>query len=268
MLSGSLGRDAGTNGVYFQNYEQGPASGKQASDANADFQIIQMGANIIDQSDADSYPTEIHFADANNGSAETQFFGIENLPYLQRVFAKTLYNAFTDTTSSDPNQMVAGWFMAELWNPHQNWGMTAATTPTQFKFCGGGPTQMWDSATTQLVPTYLETSGSINFTVPASSTICREVTLLSNDSTNGTYLAPTSITSGSNGTNDPYGTGLVAGLYRRGCRWALHRRWQHECSRGVGRVLAPGLQRLSGVSGPDRELPDLHHHEKSDGPAK
>ncbi len=40
-----------------------------------DYQLIPLGANLIDQYDADSYPTAIFF------NSRT-FYGVENLPYL------------------------------------------------------------------------------------------------------------------------------------------------------------------------------------------
>ena len=199
ILSGSLGKDAGANGQYFVNYEEGPASGLQGDDQNSDVQLIRIGANIIDQYDTDSYPTEIRF---NNAS----YYGIENLPYLQKVIAKT---AHPDPNTNDNS--VVGWYMAELWNPHQEANVSGA--PTEFRFRGEGLSTVWtpiagggESAGT---PIDLAQSGSINFT--ATSSQLREPTLLSND---GAYrnIAPSSIVSGPNGQNDAWG-GAVAGLY-------------------------------------------------------
>ena len=199
MLSGSLGKDAGANGQYFVNYEEGPASGLQADDQNSDAQIIRVGANIIDQYDSDSYPTEIRF---NNASS----YGIENLPYLQKVIGKTAH--------PDPNTQenwIVGWYMAELWNPHQEGNVSGA--PTEFRFRGDGLSTVWtpiagggESAGTAI---NLAQSGSIAFT--ATSSQLREPTLLSND---GAYrnVAPSSIVSGPNGQNDAW-SGAVAGLY-------------------------------------------------------
>ena len=214
ILKGSLGRDAGKNGTFYQNYEEGPASGIQSDAQNVDYQIIQIGANIIDQSDADSYPTEIHFHDAN-----TAFYGIENLPYLQRVFAKTLYPV------TDPKTKIKylnGYYMAEVWNPHGTSGTTAATTPVNFRFLGQGLTEMWcenpgpsDTPYEPGPPTDLSASGHIDFQASASATL-REPTLVSND--NGfTHVVPV-IVSGTNGSDDPYGNGspsggTIAGLF-------------------------------------------------------
>ena len=53
-------------------------------DISVDAAIIQLGANIIDQFDQDSYPTRILFDDGS-GKQPREFRGIENLPYIYRV---------------------------------------------------------------------------------------------------------------------------------------------------------------------------------------
>jgi Tfp pilus assembly protein PilX len=199
MLSGSLGKDAGANGQYFVNYEEGPASGLQSDDQNGDAQIIRIGANIIDQYDTDGYPTEIRFSNASS-------YGIENLPYLQKVIGKTAH--------PDPNTQansVVGWYMAELWNPHQEG--TATGAPTEFRFRGVGLSTVWtpvagggESSGTTID---LAQSGYVDFT--ATSAQLREPTLLSDDNGYRT-IAPSAVVSGSNGQNDAWGR-AVAGPY-------------------------------------------------------
>jgi hypothetical protein len=207
ILSGSLGKDAGVTGTYFVNYEEGPASGLNTQDANADYQIIQIGANIIDQYDADSYPTEIRF-----GNPPTSFYGIENLPHFQRVFAKTL-SPDKDASGKNVPKQVGGWLMAEVWNPHQDVGYTAATTPNSFRFRGQGLVQMFHrkaDGTTDLGPVQdLSQSGYVDFST--SATTFRDPTCLSRDSTL-VRSVDCSPTSGSNGTNDPFLSHLVVGL--------------------------------------------------------
>jgi hypothetical protein len=69
---------------------------------SVDYQIIQIGANIIDQYDADGYPTRIVFDDGSSlGSAEFQ--GVENLPYLSTVVNGILQVAKPLPTSGDSN---------------------------------------------------------------------------------------------------------------------------------------------------------------------
>ncbi|HEV3271029.1 MAG TPA: hypothetical protein VGZ93_02505 [Candidatus Methylacidiphilales bacterium] len=213
ILSGSLGRDAGSNGTYYVDWEEGPASGVQTSDQNIDFQVIQLGANIIDQSDTDSYPTEIHFADPNNSNAETPFYGIENLPYIQRIFARMLGN-YTNASASPPQTGIAGWYMAELWNPHQNSGYTdTSSIPTQFRFIGSGPTAMFVPGPPVVNSTSIDlaNSGYLQFTVNpiTSPTLYRDPTLL----TTGSVAPAPTVVSGTNGPDDAYGNGVLSGLY-------------------------------------------------------
>ncbi len=230
MLSGSLGRGAGAVGTYATSVspsgsEEGPASGLDANDTNKDLQIIQIGANIIDQYDSDSFPTEIWF---NNSATNlpVYVYGIENLPYLHRVIAKTLQIIY-----SNP-QYLYGCYMAEIWNPHQ--APATLPLPTQFQFAGEGQAQMWgyynsnDSnnvtstwtvASVSLDPgTSNGGSGYLAFTVPSTGSL-RDPTFLTNDSGNSPYLVPTTV-SGTNGTNNPSGWGppslpanTVCGLY-------------------------------------------------------
>lgn len=82
-------------------------------DLNPWYQIIQIGANIIDQYDGDSFPTRINF----NGKI---FVGIESLPYLSRV-AETPYRL--------PSGDVAMWYLPEVWNPESRAG-SPGPTPT------------------------------------------------------------------------------------------------------------------------------------------
>ncbi len=53
-------------------------------DGYIDFQIFQIGANLIDQYDADSYPTTIHTTAGTSGDTRParNISGVENIPYL------------------------------------------------------------------------------------------------------------------------------------------------------------------------------------------
>ena len=199
ILIGSLGRDAGATGTYNVDFEEGPSSGVEAEDRNADYQIIRIGANIIDQYDSDSYPTEIRFNNAN-----TVFYGVENLPYIQRVFAKTLYS---EPITEAPK--ISGWYMAELWNPHQDFGYASAAPPSEFRFRGEGPSKMWTldaNGAEAAGPTlYLRDSGSVSVASTATVTF-REPTLI------GTNVASVA-NDGPNGINapEPATIGLYSG---------------------------------------------------------
>ena len=52
-------------------------------DKMVDYQVLQIMANLIDQQDADSYPTVIQIYNNSSGSYYT-FYGVEDLPYFYR----------------------------------------------------------------------------------------------------------------------------------------------------------------------------------------
>ncbi len=52
-----------------------PVNGEVGIDGSVNYQILQIGAALIDQYDEDSYPSRIHFD-------SREFYGIENVPYL------------------------------------------------------------------------------------------------------------------------------------------------------------------------------------------
>lgn len=111
--------------------------------AQEKYQIAQIIANMIDQYDADNYPTEIVL----NGE---HFYGIENLPYIHAVADTALrsapgaisFPASSAATSAVGNPLnsifqayVHRWVTVSLWNPHQN-SIYAGTTGTgAFRVC-------------------------------------------------------------------------------------------------------------------------------------
>lgn len=106
VLNGSLGVGSGP-GDTFVTHE-----GRYYDTTNglsADNQIIQIGANIIDQADLDSIPTLISFATNAYATA-----GIENLPYLNKLVFKPYW------TQVGSKYHFEAWLLPSLWNPHQN----------------------------------------------------------------------------------------------------------------------------------------------------
>ncbi len=86
-------------------------------DPNTYYQIIRIGANIIDQWHADNYPTTITF----NGN---DFYGIADLPYINQLFLKT---------ASDSKTYVKAWCYPQLWNPHQAPATASSASPSSFR---------------------------------------------------------------------------------------------------------------------------------------
>ena len=115
VLNGSLGKSSGASN---NGSTLGAISG---ADGNKCYQIIQIGANLIDQADSDSYPTTIIFNDI-------PFYGIEDLPYFNKILFK---NYAATKTGNHYNPPYHVYLLYELWNPHQAASTSAA--PTQFR---------------------------------------------------------------------------------------------------------------------------------------
>ena len=119
ICAGSIGKGAATS-----ENSGGTTSAKQPAyagiyqhtmDTTTDYQILQIGANIIDQFDVDGFPTWIQF---NNGSAYgvKDIFGVEDLPYLYGTVTNALEVAlpsplptagnYADTREVDPDTAV------------------------------------------------------------------------------------------------------------------------------------------------------------------
>jgi len=115
-------------------------AGNYVVNAQSMYQIIQIGANVIDQYSSDNFPTEIVL---NN----QHFYGIKNLPYfnglgtaalrISPTAAGSLQSANSpDITGNAANQAyVHQWFTFALWNPHQNAANPPASGPTVFRIC-------------------------------------------------------------------------------------------------------------------------------------
>ena len=155
--AGSLGKACLGAGVAVNYCYQVPR------DTNVNEQIIQIGANIIDQFDADGYPTRIFYAGATGGGRE--FRGVEDLPYIFRVRThgiqvaapdpilnsginsfgtKSVETCFDesagtvwDSTSSSwrpfrSSGMIAMILLPEIWNPHDGSRALPSFGPAEF----------------------------------------------------------------------------------------------------------------------------------------
>ncbi len=75
-------------------------------DSAGDYQVLQIMANLIDQSDTDSYPTVIQIA---AGSVMRTFRGIEDLPYFYRYHQLTVVTQLPSPLLSNSNAI--NWHM-------------------------------------------------------------------------------------------------------------------------------------------------------------
>ncbi|MES2310348.1 MAG: hypothetical protein V4507_15955, partial [Verrucomicrobiota bacterium] len=75
-------------------------------DANKDYQIIRIGANIIDQFDSNHEPTVIRFS-------TEEFYGLEDLPYINKMAQRPEHIV---GATSPPFYL---YILPELWNNHR-----------------------------------------------------------------------------------------------------------------------------------------------------
>jgi hypothetical protein len=118
ILSGSVGLGSGADVAHTRTfvasdaryYDTDPANNRYLS---SDYQIVQIGANIISQWDSTgNIPTFIAFGiDASGGGQPYELGGIKNLPYLNKLVFKPAWTS---------NTQFAAWLVPSLWNPHQN----------------------------------------------------------------------------------------------------------------------------------------------------
>jgi hypothetical protein len=91
-------------------------SGNQTYDANADLQILKIGANIIDSGDRDNYPTRIAM---DFGGLGIEMAGIEDLPYFHSLWMSGLQR-YDLTNPASPMLTDADIFWSPLFiNPHR-----------------------------------------------------------------------------------------------------------------------------------------------------
>ena len=107
ILNGSVGLGSGAGNVRTFVAAEGKYY-DTTNNLSSDYQIMQIGANIIDQWDSDNVPTFINF-----GNPANELAGIENLPYLNKLVFKPYW-------TQGGNSAFDAWLVPSLWNPHQN----------------------------------------------------------------------------------------------------------------------------------------------------
>ncbi len=153
ILVGSLGKAAAKNHAGMEGWSHDPASFAQLRDKDPTNQILEIGANILDQYDPDSFPTLIKIGTLNTAAPGLEPFvptfiarGIENLPYLTRLHWRAVPNAgdppsprvagVSEITANLSSFLEDGFHCGttsliafpELWNPHLPPARPANTT--------------------------------------------------------------------------------------------------------------------------------------------
>jgi hypothetical protein len=97
------------------------------SDKNIARQVLQIGANLIDQFDENNDPTVIRRPDTRKWSGvepDPDIAGVENTPFIQLIAPSVFRNLTASSgTGSDGLPVfptATGYYQFQLWNPHQN----------------------------------------------------------------------------------------------------------------------------------------------------
>jgi len=85
---------------------------EKARDSLQNLHALQIGANIIDQSDANDIPQRLQFPSGIPGDY-LSVFGVENLPYISQI-------ALVGWRPTDDRALFQVWALFDVWNPHQN----------------------------------------------------------------------------------------------------------------------------------------------------
>lgn len=144
----SLGKQHGGN-----DFAPSPTLLSVGVDGQVDYQVMQIGAAILDQYDADSFPTRILFDDDAALAYRRLFFGVEDIPYLygwmsswyrlRQIAQNEIDPAFLPPTGSgDTLPYETGVLLQPiLWNPHAALILPAASGPSQFEVVAGDVAQ-------------------------------------------------------------------------------------------------------------------------------
>lgn len=125
ILSGSVGLGSSGANTFVM---------AEAKYSNADHQIIQIGANIIDAWDTDNIPSFINFGG-------NELAGVENLPYLSKI---VYYFWLSNHGNQGDHDEWSAWLVPSLWNPHQNAASAPSDQDVRFVMTSGSVTGWLD----------------------------------------------------------------------------------------------------------------------------
>jgi hypothetical protein len=146
---GCLGKGAATNHTIGASapYPSWVDVNQYDIDTNTDFQVLQIGANIMDQFSSAAYPIHIQYSGlAASGLTSTtwNFYGDDNLPYLYRARTVAIVNGSATYTETGASGSVTAnrdnaLLLPEIWNPHDpnsnnNNTSSSYVGPTNFRF--------------------------------------------------------------------------------------------------------------------------------------
>ena len=152
ISAGSLAKSAMSS--HSQGDSDDPATLNHMKDRRLDFQVLDIGANLIDQYDSDSFPTIIKMqSPVDVGMPNLPLYvarGVEDLPYFYRFHWRGIRDGVhpTNLTTSLPRPMdvtttlgtyatfnggcISIMGFPEIWNPHALNGQAGAS-PREFR---------------------------------------------------------------------------------------------------------------------------------------
>ena len=241
ILSGSLGIGSGTGNLPTFV----AAEGKYYDTTNSlssDYQIIQIGANIINQWDSGNVPLFFNFYD-NTGNYELA--GIKNLPYLNKLVFEPRWTTIHVGHGNPDTYQFDCWVLPSLWNPHQN--AASASGTVQISMTSGALsaiTTVPNITTSAIVASPTPISMTVNanaFAIPSAPTTAGSIVgsiSQSPDGYYGFYPSPTPSAASSApdnnlGTAYPYfgSTGCTFELrVQVNGSWKTYQRWKTYAS--------------------------------------
>src|SRR5207248_2288530 len=204
---------------------------------SSDYQIMQIGANIISQWDSSNIPIFIGFGlDTATTPQPYEVIGIKNLPYLNKLVFEP---SWTTVHGGGPYQFDA-WLLPSLWNPHQN--AASATGSVQIAMTSGALSAITTSpniTTASIVASPTPISMTVNanaFATPSAPTSAGSIIGSISKSPDGYYgfhvsptPSPTASPDNNLATAFPYfgSTGCTFALQVQvNGTWKTYERWQ------------------------------------------
>jgi hypothetical protein len=237
ILNGSVGMGSGSANTFVaaqpKYYDNTGTNGPTSSD----YQIMQIGANIINQWDSRNVPIFFNFYDS---TGNYELAGIKNLPYFNKLVFEP---SWTTVHGGGPYQFDA-WLLPSLWNPHQN--ATSATGTVQIAMTSGALSAITTSpniTTSSIVASPTPISMTVNanaFATPSAPTSAGSIVGSITKSPDGYYgfhisptPSPTASPDNTLATAYPYfgSTGCTFELrVQVNGSWKTYERWQTYAS--------------------------------------
>jgi hypothetical protein len=224
ILSGSVGMGSGSGGNTFVAAESKYYNTNTAAPpTSSDYQIFQIGANIINQWVANNN-VPIFFNFGGNELA-----GIKNLPYLNKLVFKPAWSS--QKIKGVTNYQFDAWLLPSLWNPHQNAPGTgnvrvAMTAGTMTATPSGGPSCSSITGSLTTPPSIIVDPTKFTIaTSPTGVTAAAFVSLSgaisqSSDASPGPYYG-FHVQSTSNPTTPPSSSSTAAPSFTTACDFAM-----------------------------------------------